>query len=432
MKISRKALVVTALTVIMAMVLGSVAQAQDSTLTITWWGSQNRHDRTIEVIELFESMNPEIDIEYEFSGWTDYWTRVNTQAAGGNIACIMQHDYRYMTEWSERDLLLPLNNLIESGAIDTSGISDSVIGSGMVGDDIVGVSLGTNSQVFILDADAFEAAGIELPAKDWTYQDFADISLQFAENDMWGIGYGIWDDANIKAVLLSSGQSLYNADGTALGIEDPAPLVGYLDMLYSLMEAGAIPTMDLQADIQAPGLEGSPIVTGDEAIRYQWSNQVIALTTAAGEDRNFVLYPLPRWGEDGVTPNYLKPSMFFAITSGCETPDEAAMFIDFVTNNTDANDILFAERGVPVDEEIRTYLADKVDPVSAQVFEYIAEVSEVALPVPPPDPAGASDIVENVFTPILIEPVLFGMTDAADAFASFEAESNAILAQNAQ
>jgi len=118
----------------------------------------------------------------------------------------MQQDYRYMTEWSQRGLLMPLNDLIDSGAIDTSGIADSIIGSGMVGDDVVGISLDTNSQVFILDADAFEAAGIDLPAWDWTFDDFESISLQFAEQGIWGIGYGIWDDANIKAVLLSTGQ----------------------------------------------------------------------------------------------------------------------------------------------------------------------------------------------------------------------------------
>ncbi|MGJ3237136.1 MAG: ABC transporter substrate-binding protein [Anaerolineae bacterium] len=430
--ISRKATVLTSLTVILVLLLGGIVQAQDTVLTITWWGSQNRHDRTIEVIELFEAQNPGIDIEYEFSGWGDYWTRVNTQVAGGNMACIMQHDYKFMTEWAQRDLLLPLNELIESGAIDTSGISDSVIGSGVVNDEIVGISLGTNSQVYILDVDAFEAAGIELPDRDWTFDEFEAISNQFAEQGMWGMAYGQWDEAIIKSILLSDGQWLFNEDGTALAIEDSQPVIEYLNRIHAMMNTGAIPPMDMQADVSAAGIEGSPIVEGTEAMRYQWSNQVVALTSAAGEDRNFVLYPLPRWGEDGVTPNYLKPSMFFSITEGCETVDEAAQFIDFFTNSVEANEILFAERGVPVDAEIREYLAEQVDPVSQQVFEFIAEVSEVAVPVPPPDPAGYSDIIENVLVPLFIEPVLFGMADAEDTYSIFVDESNAILAQNAE
>src|SRR5690606_21461510 len=118
------------------------------------------------------------------------------------------------------------------------------------------------------------------------------------------------------------------------------------------------------------GLEGSPIVEGNEAIRYQWSNQVVALTTAAGEDRNFVLHTLPRV-EGGQSANYLKPSMFFSITAGCPNPELAAEFINFATNDLEANDILFAERGVPISSEVREYLADKVDPVTAQIFDFI-------------------------------------------------------------
>ena len=54
-------------------------------LRIAWWGSQNRHDRTIAAIELYEEENPNIDIVYEFNGWEDHWTKLATQAAGGKL-----------------------------------------------------------------------------------------------------------------------------------------------------------------------------------------------------------------------------------------------------------------------------------------------------------------------------------------------------------
>ena len=64
-----------------------LAAAQDQTeVRISWWGSQNRHDRTIATIELYEELNPDIDIVYEFQGWGDHWTKLATQAAGGETA----------------------------------------------------------------------------------------------------------------------------------------------------------------------------------------------------------------------------------------------------------------------------------------------------------------------------------------------------------
>ena len=111
---------------------------------------------------------------------------------------------------------------------------------------------------------------------------------------IWGIAYGIWDDPNIVSLLLSSGQHMFNADGTAIAVEDPQPVFDQLNRIKSMMDSGAIASMDEQADVSAAGQEGSPIVLGTEAMRYQWSNQIVSIYSAAGEDRNFVLYPLPR------------------------------------------------------------------------------------------------------------------------------------------
>ncbi len=421
------------ITVVVALLLTSVmvVGAQDTTeLTVTWWGSQNRHDRTIEVINMFQAEHPDINVTYEFVGWSDYWTKVNTQVAGGNVACVMQQDYKFMTEWATRGLLKPLDDLMASGAIDVSDIGQSVLDSGKVNGETYGISLGTNSQAIIIDVDAFAKAGVDLPAWDWTWDDFETIANEIHDKlGIWGIAYGIWDDPNIVSLLLSSGQLMFNADGTAIAVEDPQPVFDQLNRIKSMMDSGAIASMDEQADVSAAGQEGSPLVLGTEAMRYQWSNQIVSIYSAAGEDRNFVLYPLPRV-PGGQSANYLKPSMFFSITDQCQNTDAAAMFIDYFTNSIEANDVLSGERGVPVAAHVRDHLASVVDPVNAKVFEFIAKVGEDASPVPPPEPAGYADIVSNVFSPEFMDPVLFGMITPEEGWQTFVTDADAILAQN--
>jgi len=430
------------LVIVLLPLLGSGIFAQDQTeLTITWWGSDNRHDRTIEVIEMFEAEHPEIDISYEFSGWGDYWTRVNTQVAGNAVACIMQQDYNYLTEWASRGLLMPLDDLIEEGAINLEDVAPAIIDSGRVsleGEDgemtdyVYGVSLGSNSQVYILDVDAFEEAGLELPAWDWTWDDFEELAYQMYDNTgRWMIAYGPWDDNSTWAAIISSGQSPWSDDGTTFGWDNVEPVVEYFERIQRMMDYGAIPSMDMQADVEAasPSHEQSPIIRSEEAIRYQWSNQVVSLFNAAGEERNFVLQPLPRIPE-GRSANYLKPSMFFSITEGCETVEEATMFIDYFTNNFEANEVLFAERGVPIAPAVLDHLSAMVDDTTASIFDYIAKISEDASPIPPPPPAGYTDINTNVFSPMLIEPVLYGMISAEEGVETFRQEAQAILDAN--
>lgn len=418
------------------LVLGTAVVAQDTTeLQVTWWGSQNRHDRTIQVIEMYEAANPGIDIVFEFANFTDYWTKLNTQAAGGQLACVMQHDYAYLAEWATRGLLLPLDPFFEDGTIDISNIDQGYLDGGKVGDHVYALSLGTNSQSIILDVDAFEKAGLELPSPDWTWTEFEETAMALRENlGYWGMTSstaGLPDVQLWKSLYLGHGATPFSADGSSLGYEDDQPLIDYFNMILRLQEADAIPSPEEAAEFAEGGPEGSPIVTGTAAMQYQWSNQVVALFNAAGEDRHFKLWHLPR-PEGGQSENYLKPSMYFSIPSSCAQPEEAAKFINFFTNDLEANEVLFAERGVPISSAVREHLAPMLDTVGAETFDFLERVQADNSPIFPPDPPGFSDFLNNVYGPLVVEPILYQQTSVEDAVALMREEANAILSQNAQ
>src|SRR5690348_11008751 len=44
-------------------------------LRVAWWGSQNRHDRTLKVIDLFQQAHPNIKITSEYGNFDDHWTK---------------------------------------------------------------------------------------------------------------------------------------------------------------------------------------------------------------------------------------------------------------------------------------------------------------------------------------------------------------------
>jgi len=63
--------------------------AADEPLRIMWWGSQVRHDRTLQVIELFEKETG-IKMEPEFYGFDDYISKLNILIAANDAPDIMQ------------------------------------------------------------------------------------------------------------------------------------------------------------------------------------------------------------------------------------------------------------------------------------------------------------------------------------------------------
>ncbi len=423
---------IMALSLLMLFLLSVIpAIGQDSiTLRVTWWGSQDRHDRTIAVIEMYEAANPNVNIEYEFSGFNDYWTRVSTQAAGNELACVMQQDYRYLAEWQSRGLNVALDPFIESGLIDLTNIPEANLASGRVGEELYGMNLGDNSQTIIIDVAAFEAAGIELPAWDWTWEDFEAIAMQLHETSgIWAIGPTLPEIALWSALYLGYGEGIYNEDGTGLGYEDDQPLIDYFNMIIRLQQAGAIPTQEESVEFIDAGPEGAAIVNGRAAMDYRWSNQVVAVTSVAGEGREFRLWPLPR-PVGGQSQNFLKPSMFFSITSQCEYPEEAAKFINYFVNDIPANEVLFAERGVPVSTVVRDHLTAMLEGVQAEMFSFVATVAEDASPIQPPDPPGAADLRDNVYNPLFVEPVLYGVITVEEGVAILREEANRILSEN--
>ncbi len=401
-------------------------------LHLTWWGSQTRHDATIAVIEMFEAQNPNIDITYEFANFTDYWTLLSTKAASDSLPDVMQHDYAYLAEWAVRGQLMSLDDMIASGAINLSDVEQSVIDSGKISGATYGICLGMNSQAFILDVDAFEKAGLELPSPDWTWKEFEQVATQLHDKlGIWGFGTLLDDEALWKSLYLGLGEWAFNADGTALGYEDDQPIIDHLNMVLRLQEAGIIPSIEEEVELDTAGVEGSPIVTGKGVMQYQWSNQVLAVSNAAGEGRHFKLWLLPR-PEGGQSSNYLKPSMFFSIPATSKHPAEAAKFIDFFTNSLEANDILAAERGVPISAAVRDYLQPKLSPMMQETFDFLVRVAADSSPVPPPDPKGWADIRSNVYGPQFVDPIRYGELSVEDGVAFLREEANRILAQNKQ
>ena len=400
-------------------------------LRVAWWGSQDRHNRTIKAIELFQKKYPNIKVSYEFAGWADYWTKMTTQAAGRNLPDVMQQDYAYITEWSSRGLLAPLDEHVKSGTIDTRDVSDTLLKGGVVNGKLVAINLGSNSQCWVLDADAFKKAGVELPPPTWTWADFEKIALALHEKlGIWGMGSGTWNEQLWGSLYLSAGQWRYSPDGARAGYESDKPLVDYLNLLLRLQKAGAlIPRADELAshNMETQGVEVTPMVTRKAAMGYMWSNQVVAVWKAAGGDeRNFTLAPLPRV-PGGRSGNYLKASQFWSITSQAKYPKEAATLVDFFTNSIEANDVLLAERGVPISSKVRQALAPKLGRSQAEMFAYLDRLAKDVQSIPPPDPPGHTEIVKNVFVPQVMDPVAYGRLTPEKGAALLRQEVNGIL-----
>jgi len=414
----------------------TTANAEGVTLKVMWWGSPSRDARTEAVLNLFHTLHPNISFVTEHYANTqgtgtvfkDYWPTMNHYANNGQLPDIMQHDYAYIEEWKTRGLLRPLDDLTQDGSLDLSDVPTAMVDGGRVGGDLMGVSLGTNTQGVAIDADAVAAAGLQMPGDDWTWQDFKQLAMQLHANlpAKFGAGGSFHGyTPGWKAVTLSTGQWVFSADNKALGYTDDRPWTHHWHILRSLIEEGAAPT--LAQEPTGSNVEAMLIVSGAAVMDHLHSNQLVAMWTAAGASRNFKLLPLPRM-PGGISPVYIKPSQYFSIPATSPHAKEAAMVIDFFTNSVDANLILGGERGVPIATKVLAAVKPTLSKQAAESFNLIERAAAYATKLPPNDPPAWTTILTTVFTPKVEKPIIAGTITPKDGVELFRTEASAILA----
>ncbi len=104
------------------------------------------------------------------------------------------------------------------------------------------------------------------------------------------------------------------------------------------------------------------------------------------------------------------------------------MFIDFITNDVEANKILLGERGVPISPKIAEAIKPLLTAAQVETQDYLSIVAKEASPLPPPDPAVQTNLANNVYLPQLVDPVLLKQTPPETAVAQFRKDATALLA----
>lgn len=399
----------------------NASDGEQITLRMTWWGSQSRHDQTMEIIELFEKQNPDIKINAEFTGWDGYFEKMAAAAAGNNLPDIMQQNFgEYLNQYADKGLLADLTPFVEEGIIDLDGVSDTVIESGMQNGELLGIPTGTNALTTIYNATMLEEAGVDIPDHTWTWEDHIEIARKVHEAT-GEYGTRSFEPGNIfEYYVREHGYRLFNDDGTDLGYDDDQLLIDYFTMIRDLIDEGIAPGPDVIQQIQ--GLEDELIVHRKSPFDMRWSNQLGAVAGAA-PDQQFGLTLLP--GENNSRGMYLKPAMLWSISENSEHKEEAARFINFFVNTLEVYEIGGSDRGVPIKPDIREALMDNLSEIDQIVYDYIDLVTENSSPIDSNFPSTASEVLDTLTD--IDELLKYGELTPEEAAKQFREEATAIL-----
>jgi multiple sugar transport system substrate-binding protein len=356
------------------------------TLRVAWWGGQSRHDYTLKVIDLYESLHPNVTIEPEYASFDDYWKKLAPEAAAKNLPDVINMDISYLTQYATQGQIADLQPYIDNGTINTKDISDSTLSGGKVNDKLYAFNIGSNALLTVADKAMIEAAGATMPSQDLTWDDLTAMGDKLKGQGKL-LTQELRHDVIFPYYLRTQGQHMYAADGKGLGYTDDKYFIDFYNMYNDWYQKGYLLSLDKLAQKKGTPEDGE-LELGNAALTLGWSNQYILSAQVA--KRPLEILPMPNWGDNQAL--YLKPSMYFSIAENSKVKDEAAKFIDFWVNNVDANKIIMGERGVPVSTAVQEALKPLLSEDQAKIFDYVSWASQNSSQMDPPNPAGATEV----------------------------------------
>lgn len=401
---------------------------EGTSLRIAWWGSQERHNATIEALDAYAEQSGTA-FSYEYTSWTSYFENLATQAVGSNLPDIIQMSTTDIINYSQNGQIIDLQTYVDDGTIDTSNMEADSLSGGMVDGQLAGLTTGVNTVSVVYNKEVFDQAQVEYPSDDWTWTEFLDTAK--AVYDATGIQTEIpfLSEARwaVEAMVRSYGYDLFSEDGKSLPwAEDEKVTAGVaktINDIYEGVKAGYL--ADPEVQVAWSTTEDSYIAQGKASMSLLLSNYYSTYSKALGQEMGLAM--LPKMDDGTQTGMYLNSNMYWCISSNCKDPKAAAEVINYLINDEEAAKKIGVDRGISLSSAVRDMLASDTatDAYTRNTLDYVSRVSSVVDATNPADPVNSAEVISVLKNDYIA--VMYGEMSAEDCVADFIAQAQAIL-----
>lgn len=360
---------------------------KEQEIRVSWWGSNERNNATLEAIDAYNESQDEYTIVPEYYDYVSYTQKFSTQMAGDQAACVAQVDQPWFINYSSDDFI----NLSDyTDQLQIANYDSDLLESVTVDGNLLAIPSSSNSLIYTFDKTVYDEAGVDVP-HTWEEMLTANAQLQDAlGDDYYAIGSRTNDLLFMQYIYQMTGHLPLDEDGNwnytdediKIGVE------GVTDFLDT-----SVPPVEVQPD----GLEPTDpnFVSGNIAGYYGWNSEYTNFVGQWPEGTEVEeVIGLP--ADDEVTNGmFVKPSMSWSIPSSCENIDGAIDVLEYLTTNDEAIIDQGTERGIPANSYAAEVLAEN-DLLEGQMYETSQKLEkEEKVPFPVLDQEVTTEINDN-------------------------------------
>lgn len=234
LKTWKKKLALGLAAVLMAMALGG---CQDSgrtadgkvKLSFQIWDNAQRQGMEA-VAAAYMEKNPDVVIQVQVTSWDEYWTKLDAAAESNQLPDIFWMHTNQILKYADYGMLADVTNLYDDEDPDYYQKHFSEISQNNAkGTDgrLYGVPKDKDTICLVYNKEMFDAAGVEYPNENWTWDDLTAASAAIYEKT-GKYGYMAYADDQLGYwnFVYQAGGHILNEDKTKAGFTDPATRKG--------------------------------------------------------------------------------------------------------------------------------------------------------------------------------------------------------------
>lgn len=391
--------------------------ASDEEVTITysvWAGTQTPAMQAI--ADAFHEENPNITVDLVELPWPQYWSTLQTGAQGGTAPDAFWMLAQQIKPYADGGQLLDISDAVDSAGVDLGNYPQAVLDLYDQGDGkLYGLPKDFDTNAVWYNKALFDAAGVDYPSADWTWDDFRATAKALTGNGVWGVAAPIDYQGGYYNTIFSAGGQVISDDGTTSEIDSPEAIEG-IQFWTDLQADGSSPTLQQLSDTEAV----TQFQQGKVAMYMSGAYWALQFYNDEAFRANVGVAPLPLGPDGRATVSSGIENVGYA---GTKHPEEVAKFLMFASGEEAAK--IQAESGAVLPAfagTAQTWMDAMPEFADLQVF---IDAIDYAVPLPVQGNAAEWQGLQTQY----LTPAWNGEMSAADAAKAYKAAIDEVLAK---
>ncbi|THF85531.1 sugar ABC transporter substrate-binding protein [Deinococcus sp. KSM4-11] len=171
----------TASLVILSSLLLSTSASAATNLVFSFWGDPAEAPPFLEIVKNFNASHPDIQVTYQQTPWSGYWTKLDAQ-----LAAKAGPDVMFITNvptYASRGQLLQLDSLISKDKFPINQFNPEFLAIHKYKGGLYSIPRDNDTMVLYYNKDAFDEAKVPYPTDAWKWADLRSAALKLTKRD---------------------------------------------------------------------------------------------------------------------------------------------------------------------------------------------------------------------------------------------------------